>query len=55
MALGACSLPLVPGLPQAWSLQLLTIDIDPGAHALPGVGHDLELSRDGQQLSRACM
>ena len=34
-------------------MKLFTIDRDPGAKALPGITHDLELSRDGQQLARA--
>jgi len=38
--------------PEAWSLQLLAVDRDPGAKALPGIAHDLELSCDGQQLAR---
>ena len=41
MALGACSLPLVPGLPEAWSLKLLTIDRDPGTMSSPAIAHDL--------------
>jgi len=58
----ACSLePLaIPGSPlaaccrnpEAWSLQLLAIDPDPGAILGPGVAHDLELSCDAQQLAR---
>ena len=36
----------------AWSLKLFAVDRDPGAKALPVVGHDLELSCDGQQLAR---
>ena len=57
MALAAWCLQLGPWSmdPEAWSLQLLAIDIDPGAELLPGIGHDLELSRDGQQLGRRCM
>ena len=51
MALVACSLPLVPGLVQAWSLQLVAIDFDPGTKPGPGITHDLELSCDGQQLA----
>ena len=43
---------LVSGLPKVWSLQLLAIDPDPGAEALPVITHDLELSCDGQQLAR---
>jgi len=46
----ACCLPLVAWYPEAWSLQLLTIDQDPGAKLGPVIAHDLELSRDGQQL-----
>ena len=32
-------------------MQLLPVDRDPGTEALPGIGHDLELSRDGLQLA----
>jgi len=53
MALVACSLPLVPGLSQAWSLQLLAINKNLRTESLPGIAHDLELSCDGQQLARA--
>ena len=53
MALVACSLPLVAGLCQAWSLQLLAIDPDLRTKLLPVITHDLELSRDGRQLTRA--
>ena len=55
MTLAACSLALVtrPWDPEAWSLQLFTIDKNLWAKLLPAVTHDLELSRDGQQLSRA--
>jgi len=35
---------------EAWRLQLLAIDPDPGAKLLPGIGHDLELQADGRQL-----
>ena len=31
-------------------MQLLAVDRDPGAKALPVITHDLELSCDGQQL-----
>ena len=31
------------------------IDPDPWAMVLPAIGHDLELSCDGQQLGRRCM
>ena len=55
MALGACSLALDPCFVEPGRLKLLTIDQDPGAKALPGIAHDLELSRDGQQLSLGCM
>jgi len=37
---------------EAWSLQLLTVDIDFRAKLLPAVTHNLELSCDGQQLAR---
>ena len=36
---------------ELWRLQLFTINLDPGAKALPVVSHDLELNRDGLQLS----
>ena len=52
MTLVACSLPLVPGLPEAWSLQLLAIDLDRGAMLSPSVAHDLELERNRLQLAR---
>ena len=48
--LGACSLALGPWFVELGRLQLLAVDRDPGAKALPGITHDLELSRDGQQL-----
>ena len=62
MVLGACSLWLAAsrpmlaacsGKPEAWSLQLLAVDRDPGTEALPVVAHNLELSGDGLQLARA--
>ena len=43
---------LAPGLPEAWSLKLLTIDLDPGAKLGPGVAHDFELQGYGRQLRR---
>ena len=43
---------LVARDPEAWSLQLLAIDQDPGAEALPVITHDFELSCDGLQLAR---
>ena len=46
-ALAAC-----PRYPEAWSLQLLAIDHDPGAISGPSIAHDLELSCDGLQLAR---
>ena len=57
MALAACCLRFGPWAldPEAWRLQLLAIDPDPGAKLLPSIAHDLELSCDGQQLSRRCM
>ena len=51
MALAACSLVLGPWFVEAWSLQLLAVDRDPGAKLLPGIAHDLELSCDGCQLA----
>ena len=55
MALAACCLSLVacPRDPEAWRLQLLTINKNFGTKALPAVTHDLELSCDGLQLARA--
>jgi len=53
VTLAACSLPLVPGLPQAWSLQLGAININPGAKLLPSIAHDLELQANGLQLAWA--
>ena len=38
---------------KAWSLQLLDVDHDPGSKLGPSIAHDLELSCDGQQLTRA--
>ena len=51
MALAACCLVLGPWFAEAWRLQLLAIDRDPGAKVLPVITHDLELSCDGQQLA----
>ena len=42
---------LVSRDPEAWSLQLVAIDLDPGTKALPVVTHDLELSCDAQELA----
>ena len=50
VTLAACSLVLGPCFVEAWSLQLLAVDQDPGAKLSPGIRHDLELSRDGQEL-----
>ena len=55
MALAACCLVLGPWFAEAWRLQLLAIDRDPGAKVLPVITHDLELSCDGQQLARRRM
>ena len=52
MTLDASGLALEPWFSQAWSLQLLAVDHDPGTKLLPGIAHDLELSRDSQQLGR---
>ena len=52
IVLEACSLALDPWFSQAWSLQLLAVDHDPGTEALPSIAHDLELSCDGLQLAR---
>tara|TARA_R100001594_G_scaffold2987_1_gene11570 strand:- start:55 stop:222 length:168 start_codon:yes stop_codon:yes gene_type:complete len=53
MALEACGLALGPWFSQAWSLNLLAVDHDPGSKALPAMTHDLELGSDGQELTRA--
>ena len=49
----AWSLPLGPWSmdSEAWSLQLLAIDHDPWTKLGPSIAHDLEFSRDGQQLA----
>ncbi len=52
MALVACSLPLAAWFSQAWSLQLASIDSDPGAELGPSIAHDLELQANRRQLSR---
>jgi len=52
MALAACSLALDPWFVEAWRLQLLAIDHDPGTKLLPSIAHDLELRCDGLQLAR---
>ena len=41
---------LGPWFVERGRLQLLAIDHDPGAKALPVITHDFELSCDGQQL-----
>ena len=51
MALAACCLVLGPWFAEAWRLQLLAIDLDPGAKALPVITHNFELSSDGQELA----
>ena len=55
MTLAACCLSLVacPRDPEAWRLQLFSINKNLGTKALPTIAHDLELSRDGLQLARA--
>ena len=40
---------------KAWRLKLVAIDQYPGTKLGPVIGHDLELSRDGLQLARACV
>ena len=50
MALAAWSLGLVPWFVKAWSLELLAIDPDPRSILGPTITHDLQLSRDGQEL-----
>ena len=52
---GACSLALGPWFVEAWSLQLLAVDHDPGAKLGPPIAHDLQLSCDGLQLWRGCV
>jgi len=42
----ACGLPLASWNPEAWRLQLFTIDCDPGAKLLPSIAHDFELGSD---------
>ena len=51
MWLAASGSVLVARDPEAWSLQLLAIDRDPGTKLLPSIAHDLELSCDGLQLA----
>ena len=51
--LAACGLALVSWFVEAWRLQLLAIDQDPGSKLGPSIAHDLELSCDAQQLTRA--
>jgi len=53
LLLVACSLPLVPWFVELRRLKLVAIDPDPGTEALPVITHDLELSCDGLQLTRA--
>ena len=43
MTLDASGLALDPWFSQAWSLQLLAIDRDPGTMSGPSIAHDLEL------------
>ena len=43
---------LVARDPEAWSLQLLAIDQDPGTMLSPSVGHDLKVQANRRQLSR---
>ena len=50
MALAACCLVLGPWFAEAWRLQLLTIDQDPGAMLSPSIAHDLELQANGLKL-----
>ena len=53
MTLAACCLSLVacPRDPEAWRLQLFSINKNLGTKALPTIAHDLELSCDGLQLA----
>ena len=53
MALVACCLALGPWFMELGRLQLLAVDPDLGTEALPVITHDLELSCDGQELTRA--
>jgi len=46
---------LVARDPEAWGLQLLAVDRDPGTMSGPAVAHDLELQANGLQLARSCM
>ena len=55
MALGACCLTLVSGLPEAWRLKLRAIDPDLRSKLLPVIAQDHALSCDGLQLARRCM
>ncbi len=52
MALGACRLGLGPCFVEAWRLQLLAVDQDPGAKLGPSIAHDLELQGKRRQLNR---
>ena len=52
MALAACCLWLVSWFVEAWRLELLAVDQDPGTKLGPSIAHDLELSCDGLQLAR---
>jgi len=38
------------GDPEAWSLQLVAIDFNPGAMLGPSIAHDLELQANRRQL-----
>ena len=40
----------MPGLPEAWSLKLVAIDLDPGTMPSPAIAHDLELQANRRQL-----
>ena len=56
VALAACCLWLATsGDREAWSLQLFSVDHDPGAMLLPAVAHDLQLQRNGCQLRWRCL
>ena len=52
MALVASGLALGPWFVEAWRLQLLAIDQDPGTMLSPSIAHDLELQGKRRQLSR---
>jgi len=52
MALAAWSLRLVARLVEAWRLELLAIDHDPGTMLSPSITHDFKVLGMRRQLSR---